>query len=182
MRKNRRKILIRMIERVAVTVVLMDALLYFAAVRPLRRLVEVEQQTRDLAQIRLREERSRVERLKEFQAALPGTDGEIKLFVREHVPSRRRAFSRAAQLVRRLTEHSGLQLGSVSYRLSPHGSDPLERLGIEVTLEGPFPGLLSFAHALETGNDFILVHDFAFQPGENGNLALRLMADLYIEP
>ena len=62
-------------------------------------------------------------------------------------------------------------------------NDPLERLSLDINVQGSYPGLLEFSHALETANDFILVREFIFTPGEeNGALGLRLGADLYVTP
>jgi Tfp pilus assembly protein PilO len=182
MPKRRRKALIRVLHWAALALVAADAVLYLVLVRPLRRALAAEQQARDLTEAQLLEEGLRVERLKKFQAALPGANREMKIFLRDHVPPRRRGFSSAARLVRRLSQESGLELDAVSYKLDPAADGPIERLGIEVTVVGNFRGLLKFAHGLETGKDFILVRDFAFQPTEGNNLALRVGADLYLEP
>ena len=182
MRKSRRKVLSRIIEWVAASLALVDVVFYLAVLRPLRRVVAAEAQARDLARSHILEERSRVELWKKRLAAVPGADKEMQGFLRDHVPARRRGYSHAARLVRRLAQESSLQLSTVSYKPDSAAAEPLEPLGIDVTVEGSFPGLLKFAHALESGNDFIVVRGFAFQPGEGGNLALRLAADLYLEP
>jgi Tfp pilus assembly protein PilO len=182
MTKSRRRILAGIIQWLALGLTVVDAVLYFALLRPLRAAVAVERNTREGTRAAIRDQSARVERLKKFQTALPDAGKQVKLFVREHVPTRRRGFSRAARLVRRLTQESGLQLANVSYRLDPSAGEPFERLGIDVTVEGPYRGLLKFAHGLETGSDFVVVRDFAFQPIEAGNLELRLNADMYLEP
>lgn len=182
MRKSHRKALIRVVEVAALALLLLDVALYFALVRPLANMVVTEQQRRNLSQRRVQEGRKRVARLEKFQVALPGADDQIKAFLHTYVPPRRRGFSRAARLVRQLTQLSGLQLSGVSYRLDSTRSDPLQRLGIEVRVEGPFPGLLNFAHALETASDFIVVRDFSFEPAEGSTITLRLGADLYLTP
>jgi Tfp pilus assembly protein PilO len=182
MPNTRRKALTRVLQWAALALVAADAVLYLMLVRPLRRSLGAEQQARDLTKAQLLEEALRVESLKKFQAAMPDANREMKIFLRDHVPPRRRCFSTAASLVRRLSQESGLELDAVSYKLDPATDGPLERLGIQVTVVGPFRGLLKFAHGLETGKDFILVRDFTFQPGEGNSLALRLGADLYLEP
>jgi hypothetical protein len=59
----------------------------------------------------------------------------------------------------------------------------LERLELDISLEGSYLSLLKFSHALETANDFILVREFNFAPGgDNQALGLRLGADLYLTP
>ncbi len=182
MRKHRRKALIRIIEWAALALVIVDVVFWLALLRPLRRLVAAEQREQSLAQRRLQEQRSRVEQLKTFQAALPSAGQQLRVFLRDHIPPRRRAYSRAARLVRRLSEESGLQLSGILYRPDSSGDTPLERLGMEVTVEGPYPGLVKFVHTLETASDFILVRDFTFHPSDKGSLTLRLGADLYLAP
>jgi Tfp pilus assembly protein PilO len=182
MSRSRRNALIRIVEGVAVGLVVLDAVLYFALVRPLRslrageeaRYVTVREQVRDL--------KLRTARLERFQVALPEAEKQLSAFLRNHVPSRRQGFSHAARLMRRLTEQAGLRLSGLGYKLESSENDPLQRLGMEVEVEGPFSSLLNFAHALETAGDFIVVRDFAFEPAEGQVVALRLGADLYLKP
>ncbi|PYV11285.1 MAG: hypothetical protein DMG23_04735 [Acidobacteria bacterium] len=182
MRRNRRKVFFRIMEGAAVGLVVLDALLYGALLRPLRRAAAEKKQEVGQTRSRIQDETMRVESLKRYLAALPTASADIKAFVHEHVPPRRWIFSRASGLVRRLAEQSDLQLSPVSYRLDSSPAEALERLGVELTVEGTFSNLLRFAHSLETANEFILVRDFTFQPGEKGRLALRMTAELYLEP
>lgn len=180
MGKSRRKTLIRIVEGVTVGLVLLDVTLYFALVRPLRSMHTAEEIRYSALRERVRELRIRAARLEKFQTAVPETEKQLSAFVRGHIPPRRQGFSRAARLVRKLTEQAGVQLSGVSYKLDSVADDPLERLGIEVEVEGPFPSLLNFSHALETASDFIVVREFAFEPAEGRGVALRLGADLYL--
>jgi len=182
MRKSRRKALIRVLEKVAVSLVLLDALLYFALVRPLRGLRNAEEAEFSAMRVRLREARARVAQLEEFQAEVPGADEQLEGFLSEHVPSRRQGFSRAARLVRELVDKSGAQLESISYKLGSEADDPLRRLGLEINIEGPFESLFEFAHALETGSELVVVRSFIFEPREGGTMGLRLAADLFLKP
>lgn len=177
-----RKTVVQVTQWVAVALVLLDGILYLALARPLWQLAATGLRERDLMQRRVRDRQLRIELLKKLQAAVPRAEEEVKVFLREHIPPRRRGFSRAAHLVRSLTEESDVQLSGVSYRLDSSGDTPLERLSFEVTVEGHFPELLKFAHGLETASDFVLIRNFTFQPGEGGNLALRLAADMYLVP
>jgi hypothetical protein len=180
MSRSRRKTLIRVVEGVAAGLLLLDVVLYFALVRPLASLRTGEQVSYSVTRARVRELRMRTARLEKFQIAVPETEKQLGAFVRSHIPPRRQGFSRAARLVRRLTEQAGVQLSGVSYILDSSADDPLERLGIEVEVGGPFSSLLNFSHALETASDFIVVREFAFEPGEGGEITLRLGADLYL--
>jgi hypothetical protein len=180
MGRSRRKTLIRIVESVAVGLVLLDVVLYFVLVRPLASMRTAEQVRYSTTRERVRELRMRAARLEKFETAVPETEKQLSAFVRSHIPPRRQGFSRAARLVRRLTEQAGVQLSGVAYKLDSTADDPLERLGIEVEVEGPFSSLLNFSHALETASDFIVVRGFAFEPTEGQGIALRLGADLYL--
>jgi len=181
-RKSRRQLLVRIVERVALALILLDVLLYFAMFRPVGNLVASAQQRYSATRRRIHEGQVRVERLEKFQQALPSAEEGIEAFKHDHVPPRRRGFSRAARLVRRVSEQSGIQFTNLAYRLDTGKGEPLERLGIEIDVEGSFAGLLKFAHALETASDFIVVREFSFEPGDGEALALRLAADLYLTP
>jgi Tfp pilus assembly protein PilO len=182
MRTSHRKVLIRALEKVAVSLVVLDALLYFALVRPLRALRNAKEAEFTTMRVRLRDARARVAQLEAFQAEVPGADEQLEGFLNEHVPTRRQGFSRAARLVRELVEKSGAQLESISYKLDSDTDDPLRSLALEIDIEGPFESLLDFAHALETGSELAVVRNFNFQPREGGTMGLHLVADLFLKP
>jgi len=182
MRLTRRKQLIRTLQRAALVLVLLDAVGYFAALRPLERKVTQEHERFTRTRERVRLAQARAARLESFQAAFAVTDDQMSVFLREHLPPRRRSFSHAARLIRRLSEASGLRLGEMAYRLDSGPEEPFQRLGLEMDVEGPFPDLLKFAHALETATDLLVVRDFSFEPLETGTVGLRIKADMYIVP
>jgi hypothetical protein len=182
MSRSRRHALTRIVESAAVGLVVLDVLLYFALVRPLRTLRAAEEARYGVVREQVRDLNLRTARLERFRGALPETEKQLGVFLRNHVPSRRQGFSHAARLMRRLTEQAGLRLAGLGYKLESPENDPLQRLGMEVEVEGPFPSLLDFAHALETAGDFIVVRDFTFEPAEGQVVTLRLGADLYLKP
>ena len=181
-RSQRRGKLMRIAEGLAVGLVVLDAVAYFALIRPLRSMRAAEEDRYMAARSRVRELRSRVTRLETFQGAVPDAESHLAAFLQDHVASRRQGFSRTARLVRKLTEQSGVQLAGVSYKLDSAEDLPLPRLGFEVELEGPFSGLVKFSHALETAQDLVVVRNFTLEPTEQGESALRLAADLYLKP
>lgn len=182
MSKNRRRYWIRVVELTAVSVIILDAVVYLAVVRPLWKQVAANQRDRELVERRMVDERLQIARMRKTQSEMPATSKEIQAFFREHVPSRRHGFSSAERLIRKLSDESDLQLSEVSYHLDSSENEPLERLGLNITVQGAFPDLIRFVHALETNEVLVLVHNFAFQPVEKGTLALRLVADLYLTP
>jgi Tfp pilus assembly protein PilO len=170
------------VEAAAIGLVVINLAFYFALVRPLRNVrASVENRyaaTRD----RVREGRARVARLEKFKAGVPDAEIQLEAFLKDHVAERRQGFSRAARMMRQLSEKSQVRLTGVSYKLSPRGDDPLARLGVEVEVEGAFPNLLNFTHALETSDDFLTLRDFTFEPGESRAVAMHVGADLYLKP
>jgi hypothetical protein len=75
-----------------------------------------------------------------------------------------------------------MQLTSVTYKLDNNASGPVQRLGLVIVVEGPFPALLKFAHALETASDLIVIQSFNIAPDETQALVFHLAADLYLTP
>src|SRR5208283_2176768 len=92
-------------------------------------------------------------------------------FMTNRIPPRREAFSTAAHLIHKAADAAGVKLSGSAYRLNVEHKDPLEQLEITMNAQGSYPGLLKFSHALETANDFLLVREFNFAPGEKGDLA-----------
>jgi Tfp pilus assembly protein PilO len=180
MSRARRKTLIRIVEGAAVGLVLLDLVLYFAVVGPLRSMRASAEVEYAAVRDRVRDAKGRVVRLEKFKAAVPGAEAQLEDFLKAHVPRRRQGFSRAARLVRMLSEDSKVRLSGVSYKLDPADDDPLARLGLEVEVEGTFANLMNFVHALETNDEFASLRDFSFEPGEDRTIALRVGADLYL--
>lgn len=179
----RQNIVIRNIEMVAIGLVLLDVVLYFAVVRPLVNLAQGKFEQSEEARRHIRNEKETVSRLEWYKSALPGTEKDINNFLSNEVKSRRKSYSRSTRLVQGLAEHSGLKLTGISYRLESLRDQPLDLMNISMTVEGPFPSLLNFAHGLETtSSDFIVIREFAFESGEGKDLSLRLTAELYLTP
>ena len=168
-------------EATGLGLVALDVLVFLAIYRPLRD--QVDREARRHAGLRqsVRNEQVRVDLLKKFEAALPHTAKGLEDFTTQRTPSRREAYSTAAHLVHKVADASGVKVSSMTYRLDTEHNDPLERLALEIDLEGSYTGLLKFSHSFETVNDFILIREFVFTPG-NGGLGLRLGADLYLTP
>lgn len=182
MKRNRRKKLIRIFEIAALGAVILDLAVYFLVVRPVRKKVLQNENSFHQASRELQQRRLQVARFEKFQKALPAADDKLKNFLHDHVPSRRTVFSDAARMVRVLTHQNGVKLDNVSYKLSSEKGEPLDQLGLDVTVEGTFPNLLKFAHSLETSDDLVLVKNFSFSAGQGGSVTLRVGGILYITP
>jgi predicted amidohydrolase len=85
-------------------------------------------------------------------------------------------------MVRKMSEDSKVRLTGVAYKLSGPAKDPLARMGLEFDVEGAFPDVLRFTHALETSEDFLTVQAFSFSPGESRTIAMHVGAELYLKP
>ena len=182
MRRSRHKTVIRAFQIVGASLILLDVLLYYAMYRTTQTLLSSEQQQFAVLRRSIFEGEARIERLKKFREALPETGKKLASLEREHTPPRRQAGSQAAKLVRLVTQQSGAQLANVAFKFDPKASGPLQRLGMVVNVEGPFPALLKFAHGLETASDLLVIQSFNMAESEEGVLELRLMADLYLTP
>ncbi len=181
MRRTRRQTVIHLFEKLGLGIVLLDLVFYFAAYRPVRNLVVGEEERYAGERHIVLDEQARVARLEKFRAALPQADKNVDAFVHDHI-SPRPGFSRAADLLRSAAEDSGAELSSQRYRLDTESNDPLQGLGIELSLQGSFAELMKFAHALETADDLVLIREFTLVPGDSGDLGLHLRAEMYLTP
>jgi len=163
--------------------VALDLLVFLAVYRPLgNKLGTVGRGQEELRQA-VRNQQIRVDLLKSYEASLPQAREGLEEFTTNRAPSRREAYSTAAHLVHKVAEASGVRVSTLAYHLELQHKDPLERLGLEINVQGPYAGLMKFSHALETANDFILIREFTYTPGgENGAVDLRLVAELYLTP
>jgi Tfp pilus assembly protein PilO len=163
--------------------VVIDLVVFFALYQPLGSKVNLAEREHQALRQTVRNQQVRVETLKKYEDAFPLVGKGLANFTTNRTPSRREAYSTATHLVHKLAESAGVKVASIGFRLdTTQHSDPLQRLELDISLEGPYPGLLKFSHALETANDFILVREFNFAPGDNQSLGLRLGADLYLTP
>ncbi len=172
----------RTLEATGLGLVVLNAALYFAAYRPLEKRIASGQLRYSELRQAVHVQQVRVARLEKYRAELPQAGEQLMDFTSQHTPSRKRGFSTAAHLLRQLADASGVQPPGIVYRLGASNHDPLERLGLDISVGGPYPGLLKFAHSLETADNLILVREFSFAPGENGALGLHIVADLYLTP
>jgi Tfp pilus assembly protein PilO len=182
-RKSRRQIVNRIIEVLGAGFVALAFVAFFGVYRPLA--IRLDSQAHRRAELRqsIRNLQVRVQVLKKYEAAQPDVAKGLDDFTSHRVPSRRECYSTADHLLNKVADASGVKLAALAYKLEPKRKDPLERLQIEINAQGPYAGLIKFAHTLETADDFMLVRDFQFTPGENfGPVSLKLDADLYLMP
>ncbi|MFZ0963634.1 MAG: hypothetical protein WAO35_22450 [Terriglobia bacterium] len=169
-------------EAIGLGVVALDLVVFFAVYRPLGDEAAAEARRHEELRQTVHHEQARVELLQKFGDALPQAGKGLEDFTANRVPPRREAFSTAAHLVHRVADASGVKVTTLGYHLDTEHHDPLERLQLDINAQGSYTGLLKFSRALETANDFVLVRDFNFTPGDNGALSLHLGADVYVTP
>jgi Tfp pilus assembly protein PilO len=180
--KIKRKALYRIIEISALSLVVLDLIVYLAIARPLNSSVLTEQDRFSDSRQQVRLSEARIALYQKELAEMPVTQKEMKAFLEENVPARRRGYSRVSGLVHKLTQDSNVQMDQLAYRLEMEPKDPLQRLEFQVKVTGPFEALLRFTHALETSSDLIQVRGLIFQPGETQGLSLRILADAFVTP
>ncbi len=182
MPQSRRRILAQKLLKALLVLVLLDAAVYFALDRPLELWVKDTQDRFTATRLDWLQEKILAAKLEKRALALPAADEQIDAFIQKRIPPRRQGFSRAARLVQQLSQQAGVQLDSLSYRLKEKPTAPLDDLEISVAIEGDFPKLMAFTHALETSQDFLVIREFRFEQGDQGVLGLHLTADLYLLP
>jgi Tfp pilus assembly protein PilO len=162
--------------------VVLDLVVFFAVYRPLEDQLDREARRQTELRETIRNQQIRLELLKKYEAALPQVGKGLEDFTTNRTPPRRQAYSTAGHLIYKVADAAGVKVTSVGYRLESEHHDPLERLALDIGAQGSYAGLLKFAHALETANEFLLIREFTFSPGESGAISLRLGADFYVTP
>jgi Tfp pilus assembly protein PilO len=182
MKRERRTKLIRIFEAVALAAVVVDLAVYLLVVRPLGARASQTESAYRQASLQLQQRKVRVEQLEQFRDELPAANDKLNEYLKDHVPTRRRVFSDAERMVRLLTQKAGVKLDNISYKLNSKKGEPFQQLGLDVTVEGPFPNLLKFAHSMETADDLVLVRNFSFSAGQGNAVNLRVGGVLYLTP
>ncbi len=178
--RQRRKALLRLAERLAMGLVALDILMYFALFRPLRSRLLDSYSTYSKTYAAILSDRAELEAMTRLKAELPTSNANFNKFLGNHIPPRREGFSDAMELLRKLSHDSGMQIDAVSYKLHDNKLEPLDRLGIRIEVEGTFAQVLRFVNEIETNKDFLQVRQFMFQLGDSGVLDLKMEADLYL--
>ena len=182
MPQSRRRVLAQKLLKALLVLILLDAAAYFLVNRPLEVWVKDTEDRFTATRREWLQAKIRAARLEKRAAALPVANQQIDAFIQKRIPPRRQGFSKAARLVQDLSQQAGVQLDSLSYRLQEKRTTPLDDLEINVAIEGDFPKLMVFTHALETSQDFVVIREFRFEEGDQGVLGLHLIADLYLLP
>jgi Tfp pilus assembly protein PilO len=182
MTRERIRKIARWFELGSLALIAVDLVLYAAWVVPVDRLAASDERRHEELTERLQIEKGVVARFEEFRNAAPETAQELDAFIEKHISPRREAYYRAARLMRELADRSGLQLAGISYKLDPWRGEPLRRLAVEVSVDGPFDGMLKFAHDLETSKDFVVLEECNLQESGDGDLKMRLTTGMYLEP
>jgi hypothetical protein len=169
--------------RIALVLLVLDAVAYGVVQRSVAGLLAREQQEFAATRLQLRRQKTALLQVQRRVDALPGEQEQLRRFVEKHIPRGREGYSRAALLIEGLTQRSGVQLTGIGYKRGvDEESGPFKLLTLNVYVQGPFANLLNFGHGLDTASDFIVVRGFKFESGGQGMLGLRLTADLYLMP
>lgn len=182
MQRKQRQFVERVAAAAGIGLVALDVVLYLAAYRPLGSDIVAAQQHYTQARNGVRIQQLRVNKLEKFKAALPQAGLLFQEFVNHRTSASRRAFSTAAKLLRTSAGTAGVEPPSVAYKVDSKRHGLLNRVGLEITTQGTYEGLVKFAHTLETANDFLLIRGFSLAIGDKGTMTLKLFADLYVTP
>lgn len=185
MSMDRRKILTRILERVAVGLVVLDVVVYFAVLQPVQRMWQERAERYNTVRLQVINEEARVNRLKWYTDAVPSMQKDVDDFLSNEVQSKRKSFSRTTRLVLGLADQTGVSLpaSAINYQMDPKHDQLLDRMGLTLTVKGPFKNLVDFAHQLETTtDDFLVFRGFTFETQEDSDLSLRLATDFYLTP
>ena len=182
MRKSRRQIVNRLAEAAGLILVTLDLLMFFAIYRPLVGMTAEAVRSHAGLRQTIRNQQVRFDVMKKYEAAIPAAKKDLEDFTAHRAPDRRQASSTVAHLIHRFADASKVKVSTIGYHFDSEHTGPLERMAIEINVQGSYPDLIKFSHAVETSDSIFLIREFTMVPGENGMLAMRLGADLYLTP
>ena len=177
--------LTKIIKRVALSLALLDVVAYFAVLQPVQNMWQASAERYDSLRLEGLKEESRVSRLKWYTDEVPAMQKDVDDFLDNEVQPKKKSFSRITRLVMGLADKTGVSLpaSAIGYQMDQQHAQLLDRMGLIVTVKGPFKNLLEFAHDLETtSDDFLVFRNVRLDAGEGGDLSLQLAADFYLTP
>jgi Tfp pilus assembly protein PilO len=107
---------------------------------------------------------------------------ELATFYKDVLPAdlagaRRLTYLRLAQLAR----ESGLRLKTSNYDVQDEPRSTLERVQIDIALEGSYDGMRAFIYQLDTAREFVVIDDISLadQAGNENGLQLTMQLSTY---
>jgi Tfp pilus assembly protein PilO len=162
-----------------VAILVINVVVYAAGVYPLaQRVANIEQRDRaaeqGLAQARREHEAA--------SGALTGKERatvELATFYKDVLPrdfqgARRLTYLRLAQLAR----EAGLRSKTITYDVRNEPKSTLERVQIDIALEGSYDGMRAFIYQLDTAAEFVVIDDISLADQAGNQNGLRLTMEL----
>ena len=165
-----------------VAVLVVNVVVYAAGVYPLaQRVANIEQRDRAAEQALAQAKREH----ESASGALTGKERatvELATFYKDVLPAdlagaRRLTYLRLAQLAK----NAGLELRTSSYDVGTESKSTLERVQIDIRLEGSYSGIRSFIYQLDTAPEFVVIDDIrlADQSSTEGAHQLSMQLSTY---
>jgi hypothetical protein len=182
---ERQKKLTKIVQRVALGLVALDVLVYFAVLLPVQNMWQASAEHYDSVRREGVKVESRVSRLKWYTDEVPSMQKDVDDFLSNEVQPKKKSFSRTTRLVLGLAEKTGVSISAsgINYQIEQSHGQLLDRMGLIISAKGPYQNLLQFAHELETtSDDFLVLRSAKLDAGEGADLSLQLAADFYLTP
>lgn len=127
---------------------------------------------------RLNDRRERVEEHESYLSAVERATEDLASLRGEVLSTRNERLVEVQQELAALCDEFGIQLDSVGYDDLMLIDEELDRLGMNVPLEGSYANLRQFLHAVESSNKFLIVERVSLAQGKEGGTSLSLNISL----
>jgi len=139
---------------------------------------ETKRRQRDRLELQAKLLKADVERGEKIKASLPQVGKDCDGFFKEHFLPASAGYSAVVAELTEITRKAGLKTGGVSFQQKELKGHGVTEIVMKTTVEGDYPALIEFIHALERSNNFYLLDNLTLAsagstPGIKLNLDLR---------
>lgn len=110
---------------------------------------------------------------------LPATQRQCDEFFEKELRPSEGGYSQIVSDLGTIARDAGLQISGTRFREKGVDKHGVNELSINVTMEGPYPSLVSFINALERSGNFYLLDNLGLDSSTNGMLRLNLELRTY---
>jgi len=120
-----------------------------------------------------------VERAATIRGNLNGVEHQCNRFVAEQLLDTASGYSALVEDLGRISEKSGLETNSVSYKQRALEKRDVQEVEVQATVQGDYPSLVRFINGLERSSHFYLLDSLTLAPGSTGGVRLNLTLRTY---
>jgi Tfp pilus assembly protein PilO len=118
-------------------------------------------------------------RTQQIRASLPSVQTDTQNFFQKDLRSSDGGYSSVSEDLDTLAKDAGLRITSTRFRAHAVEKRGVDEITVSISLEGPYPSVVSFINGLERSNSFYLLDSLQLDSSAEGVLKLNLELRTY---